>query len=123
MGNHGVNGGLVSSLGAVLLSALNGDGRDGTGARIPETTPRASKHRSRPWEAFENQWQYREDNPAQAREGDAQRIMSDIVAAANRVLLEGGWWDTAKSVFTQSDPQNGKEGRSAKRQGDRSSRR
>jgi len=113
----------VSSLGAVLLSALNGDGRDGTGARIPETTPRASKHRSRPWEAFENQWQYREDNPAQAREGDAQRIMSDIVAAANRVLLEGGWWDTAKSVFTQSDPQNGKEGRSAKRQGDRSSRR
>ena len=122
VGNGGGNS-LMSSLGAVLLSALNGDGRDGAGARIPETTPRTSKHPSKLWESFENQWQYREDNPAQARDGDAQRIMSDIVAAANRVLMEGGWWDAAKSVFTQSDPQSGEEGRSAKRGGNRSSRR
>jgi hypothetical protein len=122
MGNGGGRG-LVLSLGATLLSALNGDGRDGAGARIPETTPRTSKRRSKPWESFENQWQYREDNPAQAQDGDAQQIMSDIVAAANRVLMESGWWDAAKSVFTQSDPQSGEEGRSAKRQGNGSSRR
>ncbi|KAF8556344.1 hypothetical protein OG21DRAFT_1459384 [Imleria badia] len=118
MGNHDVNaGGLVSNLSAVLLGALNGDA-----ARMPETTP-TSKRRTKPWESFQNQWQYREDNPAQARDGNAQRIMSDIVAAANRVLMEGGWWDAAKSAFTQSDPQSGKEGRSTKRQGNRSSRR
>lgn len=126
MGNNDINGGgrgLVSTLGAILLNALNSDGRDGVGARMPETTPRTSKRRTKPWESFENQWQYREDNPAQARDNDAQRIMSDIVAAANRVLMEGGWWDAAKSAFTQSDPQSGKDGRSTKRQGNRSSRR
>ena len=122
MGSGG-GGGLVSNLGAVLLSALNGDGRDAAGARIPETTPRTPKRRSKPRESFENQWQYRNDNSAQAQDNDAQRIMSDIVRTANRVLIEGGWWDAAKSVFTQSDPQSGKEDRSAKRQGNRSSRR
>ncbi|KAH0827925.1 hypothetical protein J3R83DRAFT_3558 [Lanmaoa asiatica] len=121
LGNHDINGagtGLVANLGAVLLSALHGGDRDGTGARFSETNPRASKHRTRPWESFENRWQYREGNPTQVREGDAQQIMSDIVTAANRILMEGGWWDAAKSVFTQSDPQSG-EGRS-KRKGDRS---
>lgn len=126
MGNHDANGGgrdLVSSLGAVLLSVLNGGGRAGAGARFPEATPRTSKHRAKPWESFENRWQYREDNPTQARDSDAQQIMSDIVAAGNRILSEGGWWDAAKSAFTQSDPQSGKEARSTKRKGDRSSRR
>ncbi|KAF8134629.1 hypothetical protein EV363DRAFT_1448284 [Boletus edulis] len=124
MGNQdpmGGVGGLVSTLGAVLLGALNGDGRDGAGARVPQTTPRTTKSRTKPWEPFQNQWQYREDNPTQARDNGAQQIMSDIVAAANRVLVEGGWWDTARTAFTQTDPQNGKEGRSTKQQSSRSS--
>lgn len=123
MGNHDVNEGargLVSNLGAILLGALNGDGRNGAGARIPETTPRTSKHRPKPWESSENQWRYREHNPAQARNNDAQQIMTNIVTTANRILMEGGWWDVAKGVFTQADPQSGKEGRSTKRQGNRS---
>jgi len=124
MGNQDVNGGrdLVSSLGAVL-SALNGGGGEGTGARFPETTPHTSKRRTKPWESFESRWQYREDNPTQARDSDAQKIMSDIVAAANRVLVDGGWWNAAKSVFTQSDPQSGEGDRSTEPKGDGLSRR
>lgn len=120
MGNHDVNGGrdVVSSLGAVLLSVLNG------GAHSPETTARTSKRRTKPWESFENRWQYREDSPTPTRDNDAQRIMSDIVKTANRILMEGGWWAAAKGVFTQSDPHSGEEGhRSTKQKGDRSSRR
>lgn len=111
MGNGGGNG-LVSSLGAVLLSALNG----GAGVRFPETTPRVSKRPAKPWESFKDQWQYREHNPTQAQDNDAQQIMSNIVAAANRVLMEGGWWDAAKSVFTQSDLQSREGGGSTQQQ-------
>lgn len=120
MGNHDGGRGLVSNIGAILLDALNGDG---AAARIPRSTAHTTKHRTKPWESFQSSWQYRESNPTQARSNEAQRIMSDIVVTANRVLLEGGWWDTAKSVFTQSDPQSGEEGASTKRQGNRSSRR
>lgn len=117
MGNPDANSGgsLVSSFGAVLLGALNGDGRDGAGTRFPATASRTSKRPTKPWEPFKNQ--YRENNPTEARDNDAQRIMSDIVAAANRILIEGGWWDAAKSVFTQSDLRSREERRSTKRQG------
>lgn len=125
MGNHEANGGgrgLMLRLGTALLSALDGDGRNGAGARFPETTPRTSKRRTeRPWESFKDQWQNREDNPTQARD-DAQRIMSNIMAAANRISIEGGWWDAAKGVFTQSDLRSGDGDRTKRRDSDRSHR-
>lgn len=116
MGNQGNNGGggdLFSSLGAVL-GALNGNGGGGgdAGARFPKTTPRSTEHHRKPWESFANQWQYREGPPTNAPNSDAQRTMSEIVATANRILMESGWWDVAKSVFTPTDPRSSEERRS-----------
>ena len=120
-GTHEVNGGgtgLVPGLGAILLSVLNGDG---AGTRFPESTSPPSKRRTqKPSKPFKNQ-QYREDKSQ--RDNDAQQIMSDIMAAANRILVEGGWWDAAKGVFAQPDSQSSEASRSAKRRRSGKSRR
>lgn len=92
-----------NALGGILLNLLNGEGWDTAGA---STTAQSSsrtnaKSRPKPWESFSKHstWQYQEQNRGR-EETDAGRIMSDIAAAASRILVESNVWDAAKGVFT-----------------------
>ncbi|KAG2150412.1 hypothetical protein DEU56DRAFT_970757 [Suillus clintonianus] len=104
--NAGVgNTGVVSSLGGFIWDVLNSQGQSTPdtqrSSRTPKTrTQRKSNDRPRSWESFEKhkQWQYQERGGNQEGD-DAQKIMSNIMKAANRVITEGGWWDVARGIF------------------------
>jgi hypothetical protein len=118
MGNQGAGGrgaSLASTLGATILNMLNGDGQGAASARRPASS-RNQDNRPKSWESFEKprQRQYQEGN--RGEENEAQQIMSDIMAAANRILVGGGWWDTARSVFDGGNPETKDESRFRKRQ-------
>ncbi|KIM69725.1 hypothetical protein SCLCIDRAFT_1208237 [Scleroderma citrinum Foug A] len=98
---------LIPDLGGILLNVLNGDGWDTADARQSRSTTSQSssrtnaKPRSKPWESFSKQhtWQYQEQHGDREEGIDARRIMSDIAAAANHLLVESQWWDAAKGAF------------------------
>jgi len=108
MATQNAGAALIPDLGGILLNALNGDGWDPTDARQSRSTtsqsfPRTNaKSRSKPWESFSKHhtWQYQEQHRDREEGTDARRIMSDIAAAANHLLVESRWWDAAKDVFT-----------------------
>ncbi|KAG2342964.1 hypothetical protein BDR05DRAFT_963780 [Suillus weaverae] len=104
--NTGVeNTSIISSLGGFIWDVLNGQAQPTPGtqrsSRLPKTrTQHKSNDRPRSWESFakHKQWQHQERDGNQ--EGsDAQKIMSNIAKAANRLLAEGGWWDVARGIF------------------------
>ncbi|KIK98647.1 hypothetical protein PAXRUDRAFT_31028 [Paxillus rubicundulus Ve08.2h10] len=122
MGNQGASGGetgLASTLGTIVLNMLNGD-QGAAGARRPPSS-RDQENRPKPWESFEKPRQrpYQEGN--REGENEAQQIMSDIMVAANRLLVGGGWWDTARSIFDGGNQETRQESRSRKRQRAKSS--
>ncbi|KAG1816016.1 uncharacterized protein BJ212DRAFT_1356052 [Suillus subaureus] len=101
----GGNTSIISSLGGFIWDVLNEPAQSTSStqrsSRSPKTrTQHKSNDRPRSWESFEKhkQWQYQERDGNQ--EGnDAQKIMSNIAKAANRLLAEGGWWDVARGIF------------------------
>ncbi|KAG1760505.1 hypothetical protein EDD22DRAFT_74944 [Suillus occidentalis] len=104
--NAGVgNASIVSSLGGFIWDVLNGQAQSTPGTQRSSRSPRTrtqhkSNDRPRSWESFEKhkQWQYQERD--ENRDGnDAQKIMANIAKAANRLLVEGGWWDVARGIF------------------------
>lgn len=115
MGNQNAGGGgrgLASTLGSVLLDMLNGDSQNAAGDRRTRSQISQCSQRNRPksWESFEKhqEWQYQEkDEGSQGNE--AQQIMADIIAATNRIILDGGWWDVAKGVFAPAGAEKQKE--------------
>ncbi|KAH7888639.1 hypothetical protein F5I97DRAFT_1803010 [Phlebopus sp. FC_14] len=122
MGNQNVGGGgrgIVSSLGSVLLDILNGDNQNGVDTQSRSHSSRVHPQRNRPkaWEPWDKhqQWQYEEQR--QDGEREPQQIMSDIVAAANRILVNGGWWDTAKKIFDGNGADERAQGTSRAREG------
>ncbi|KAG1802640.1 uncharacterized protein HD556DRAFT_1331237 [Suillus plorans] len=93
---------IISSLAGFISDVLNEQTQTTPGtSQSPKTrTQRKSNDRPKSWESFEKhkQWQYQERDGNQ--EGnDAQKIMSNIAKAANRLLAEGGWWDAARGIF------------------------
>jgi len=122
MGNQDAGGrGLVSTLGGAVFSMLNGDGQDAAGARRQRSsqTPRNQGSRPKSWESFEKhqEWQYQEGNQGREGENEVQKIISDIMAATNRILVEGGWWDAAQSIFAGGNTETREESPSQKRKG------
>ncbi|KAG1751611.1 uncharacterized protein EDB91DRAFT_1196260, partial [Suillus paluster] len=112
MGNQNVgvgNRSIVSSLGGFMWDVLNGQGQHTPdtqrSSRTPKTRsqPKSNDRPRKPWESFEKhkQWQHK-DHDGNQEGNDAQKIMSNIVEAANRVLVEGGWWDVARGIFDGS---------------------
>ncbi|KAH7915207.1 hypothetical protein BJ138DRAFT_1142257 [Hygrophoropsis aurantiaca] len=105
MGTQNGGRGIVTTMGGVLLDMLNGQGQNAAGGtRAPpaaRTKTQTQNKRPKAWESFEKHrvWQYEEDAGSAQERNDAQKIMSEIGAAANRILAEGGWWDTAKSML------------------------
>jgi len=77
--------------------------------RSKSKAQRERKSRPKPWESFEEHrdWQYRENAAADDQGDAAQQIISDIAGAATKVLLDGGWWDTAKGLFAGRNSGNG----------------
>ncbi|KIJ67841.1 hypothetical protein HYDPIDRAFT_107360 [Hydnomerulius pinastri MD-312] len=127
MGNQNAGGGgrgLVANLGGVIFSMLNGEGQN-TAARRSQsnTAPRSSSQgtRPKPWESFDKhqEWQYQERNEGGEARNEAQRIMSDIMTAANRILVDGGWLDAAKSAFAGGHAEERKEAGSGDQQGEK----
>ena len=109
VGHYGL--GLVSSLGAMLWTALNGDGRKSpsTGQRAHTRTQKQS--RPKPWESWDQHrnWQYNEaaarDGHDASQDGNIQEVVGKIIGSASKVMQESGWWETAKNVageFTKS---------------------
>ncbi|KAG2048259.1 hypothetical protein BDR06DRAFT_962897 [Suillus hirtellus] len=91
---------IISSLAGFISDVLNEQTQTTPGTSPKTRTQRKSNDRPKSWESFERhkQWQYQERDGNQ--EGnDAQKIMSNIAKAANRLLAEGGWWDAARGVF------------------------
>ncbi|KAG2146414.1 uncharacterized protein EDB93DRAFT_1149041 [Suillus bovinus] len=119
---------IVSSLAGLVSDVLNGQPQSNPSTQRSSQSSktraqRKSNDRPRSWESFEKhkQWQYQERDGNQ--EGnDAQKIMSNIAKAVNRLLAEGGWWDVAQGIFdgptsedkgtTSSDDSTGKKSRS-----------
>ncbi|KAG2368391.1 hypothetical protein BDR07DRAFT_1391279 [Suillus spraguei] len=100
-----VNTSIVSSLGGFIWDVLNEQAQPTPStqrsSRSPKTrTQHKSNDRPRSWESFakHKQWQNQEHD-ANQEGNDAQRIMSNIAKAANRLLAEGGWWDVARGIF------------------------
>ncbi|KAF9227296.1 hypothetical protein BS17DRAFT_458016 [Gyrodon lividus] len=123
MGNQDAGGrgtGLASSLGGIILNILNREGQDVAGSHPPQSpqTPRNQENHPKPWESFEEhqQRQYRKGSQDRKGENEAQQIMSNIMAAANRILVEGGWWDAAQNIFAGGNTET-RESHSHKRQG------
>ncbi|KAG0706041.1 hypothetical protein DFH29DRAFT_200690 [Suillus ampliporus] len=113
MGNQSAGVGsksIVSNLGGFIWDVLNGQGQHTPDTQRSSRTPKTrSQHKPndrprKPWESFEKhkQWQYQEQHDGNQEGNDAQKIMSNIVKAANRVLVEGGWWDVARGIFDGS---------------------
>lgn len=108
----GGNTSIISSLGGFIWDVLNESAQSTPdtqhSSRSPKTrTQHKSNDRPRSWESFEKhkQWQYQERDGNQ--EGnDAQKIMSNIAKAANRLLAEGGWWDVARGIFDRPSSEN-----------------
>ncbi|KAI6157849.1 hypothetical protein BKA82DRAFT_4062446 [Pisolithus tinctorius] len=84
----------------------------------PQTNERVQP---KPWDSFQKHrtWQYQEQGGREAGAPDAQKIMADIAAAAGRTLMEGNWWDAAKTAFTSSTTNRDQPGKTTndKRQG------
>lgn len=104
--NAGVgNASIVSSLGGFIWDVLNGQAQSTPSTQRSSRSPRTrtqhkSNDRPKSWESFEKhkQWQYQERDGNQDG-NDAQKIMANIAKAANRLLVEGGWWDVARGIF------------------------
>jgi hypothetical protein len=104
--NAGVgNASIISSLGGFIWNVLNGQAQSTPGTQRSSRSPRTrtqpkSNDRPKSWESFEKhkQWQYQERDGNQDG-NDAQNIMANIAKAANRLLVEGGWWDVARGIF------------------------
>ncbi|KAG1753001.1 hypothetical protein EDB19DRAFT_2035551 [Suillus lakei] len=111
--NAGVgNTSIVSSLGGFIWDMLNGQAQSTpdpqrSSRTSKSRTQRKSNDRPRSWESFEKhkQWQYQERDGNQ-EENDAQKIISNIAKAANRLLVEGGWWDLARGFFDGPSSEN-----------------
>jgi len=55
------------------------------------------KPKPKPWHSFERHREWQDDN-VRADDGDAQKIIGEIVEAAGRAVKDSRWWEAAKSV-------------------------
>ncbi|KAI6033195.1 hypothetical protein F5J12DRAFT_712728 [Pisolithus orientalis] len=126
MANQNPSGTVISNLGKALVSVSNSHRRGsvGIGPSHPQTgtAPQTNERvQPKPWDSFHKHrtWQYQEQGGRGTGAPDAQKIMADIAAAAGRTLMEGNWWDAAKTAFTSSTTNRDQPGKTTndKRQG------
>ena len=112
LGMFGGNGGLLPTIGGMLLGMFNPDqqnanarrrgaGSTTAGRRARESTQR--KDRPKAWESWDKHedWQYSEQAYHQNDGGDGanvQKIIGDILGSAGRAVRESGWWEVAKGA-------------------------
>jgi len=116
MNGNGVGGyGIITTLGGFALDAINGQGQRATGGTKSRSKTQRSRSRfqqterkkPKPWERFERHqdWLYQErEDPTQA--ADVQKIISNIVDTAEKVVKDSGWWSVAKSIIERSTGEN-----------------
>ncbi|KIK27645.1 hypothetical protein PISMIDRAFT_674543 [Pisolithus microcarpus 441] len=83
------NDDLISNLGKAFMNTASQTGE---------------KVRPKSWDSFDKHrtWQHQKQAGSGAGISNAQQIMADIAAAAGRTLMQGNWWDAAKTAFTSS---------------------
>lgn len=90
------SGNTASTFGGVLLDAINsiGGSRDRSSSRSQSFRSRTKAtarivHKPKPWESFERHraWQQQQEN------GDALKVVEDIVGAAGQALKDSSWWE------------------------------
>lgn len=105
------NDDLISSLGKAFMNTASQTGE---------------KVRPKPWDSFDKHraWQHQKQAGSGAGISNAQQIMADIATAAGRTLMQGNWWDAAKTAFTSSttDRDQTRKTTSDKKQGKRNGR-
>ncbi|KAI6002803.1 hypothetical protein EDD15DRAFT_2157478 [Pisolithus albus] len=125
------NDDLISSLGKAFVSVPNSHGCDTADVDPPHSqmntaSQTGEKVRPKPWDSFDKHraWQHQKQAGSGAGISNAQQIMADIATAAGRTLMQGNWWDAAKTAFTSSttDRDQTRKTTSDKKQGKRNGR-
>ncbi|PSR73881.1 hypothetical protein PHLCEN_2v10301 [Hermanssonia centrifuga] len=126
----GFGGGLIPTLGGMLLDMINGGGQNAAGGRRDNTghsRPRSSRQRQpprpKPWESWDKHedWQYRENQDGNHGSNGVQDFIGRILGSAGQTARESGWWEAAKGVvdeFGQSLQQEDTAGDAARKQPD-----
>ena len=117
----GANG-FMSSFTGILLDMMNGEGRNAAGSSHGKsqsrtrTKPRTGA-RPKPWESFERQREWQNQQQQEAGDTDVKKLISDLAGSAGRVMTKSAWWEAAKSMVDSVREQDGPDVKKEMRKG------
>lgn len=108
-------GGVVPTVGGMILDMINGQGQNAAGGARSSRSSRTQKQkapRPKAWESWDRhrEWQYSEN--AQNEDDNAGNGMQKILGDVFGAVREAGWWEAAKGAvdgFSQAMGDNVKE--------------
>ncbi len=101
------SGGVVPSLGGMVLDILNGQGQDAAGG--PRGSRQGERARPQAWESFDQhwEWQFEEKQWNTADTTSPSQHVQEFVVDALQRARDGSWWSIARgAVQIFSDPRS-----------------
>lgn len=121
--------GVVAGIGSLLWDIINGPAQNAVRSQSRTSTRQRinTGKQPKPWNSFKQHKTWRKQKATSQAEGDVQKIVQNILGAADNVLKDNGWWGVAKQFVedvgnggAKPDPKAGERTRREKKSNSRS---